>query len=759
MLSTYKIICNGRVQGVGFRPHVSKLAKSLGLTGNVSNNEHGVTIFVSGAEQHLSRFYKELIENPPPVARIRTHEIIKSDWVKFDRFEIVHTQTTDKLNLALTPDFAICKTCSSEISDTENRRYLYPFTTCVNCGPRWSITNTFPFERAHTSIHKFSMCPVCKAEYEDPNARRYHSQTNSCPNCGIGMQLEDRQGNLIEAGAADIFKKISELIGNGKILAIKNTGGYLLCCDAGNSEVINKLRDLKRRPKKPFAILYPSLDLLKKEIVLGHDQITALSGPERPIVIVSSDGFKGQLALNELAPGLNQLGVMLPYTGILELLAREFGRPLVATSGNIHGSPIISSKDKALELISHVADYFLHHNLSISNPQDDSVIKFSFRNRQKVFFRRSRGFAPNYFDFVPNTKTKILALGGHLKSTIAFSPNDYLYLSQYLGNLDHYEVYARFVETIAVFTHIFKEVPDCILVDKHPAYLSTQYGGELSVKMKVPVYKIQHHMAHFASVLGEHHLFGNDHDVLGVVWDGTGYGDDGHIWGGEFFNYRDGEMRRTGHFEYFHWLAGDKMSKESRLSLFSLNNDAKATFLSDKFSAQEIAIYTSIKASNKLQTSSVGRLFDALASLLGFCDMNSYEGEGAILLENAVRDYDPALLKIYVRPEADGNVPTHVLWTNLYKDFLEGLEKEDIILNFLFTLANVVIDMAQLKGIRKIALSGGVFQNTMLIDMIKELSENKFDLFFNRNLAPNDENISIGQLMYYTHCMDKQIKE
>ncbi|MGB5321536.1 carbamoyltransferase HypF [Lutimonas sp.] len=759
MHKTYRIIINGRVQGVGFRPYVSKLAKSMGLAGNVSNNEFGVVIFASGEAERVTQFYKQLIKNPPPVARIKAHEIIELDWVHYDSFEIIPTQTKGKLNLALTPDFAICQTCCSEIADPQNRRFMYPFTTCVNCGPRWSITNTFPFERAHTSIHEFSMCPACKTEYTDPDDRRFHSQTNSCPKCGIILELEDHQGNHIKADSKQIFKRISKLIGKGKILAVKNTGGYLLCCDAGNPEVIDKLRRLKRRPKKPFAILYPSIDLLKKEIVLDHDQITALTSPERPIVIVSSKGFKGQLALNELAPGLGQLGVMLPYSGILELLGREFGRPLVATSGNIHGSPIISEKDKALELISHVADYFLHHNLSILNAQDDSVIKFSFRNRQRVLFRRSRGFAPNYFDDVPRNKTKVLALGGHLKSTIAFAPNDYLYLSQYLGNLDHYEVYARFVETIAVFMRIFKETPDCILVDKHPAYLSTQYGEELSMKIKVPLYKIQHHMAHFASVLAEHQLFEHDRDILGVVWDGTGYGDDGQIWGGEFFGYQDGDIIRTGHFEYFDWLAGDKMSKEPRLSLFSLNNDPKAAFLKDKFSAQEIAIYSSIKTSNKLQTSSVGRIFDALASLLGFCDMNSYEGEGAILLENAVQDYDPALLKIYVRPGDDGIVPTNVLWANLFKDFLDGLEKEEIILNFLFTLANVIIKMAELKGTRIIALSGGVFQNTVLVDMVNELSENKFELFFNRNLAPNDENIAIGQLMYYTHCIDQQKKE
>ena len=756
MLSTYKIICNGRVQGVGFRPFVSKLATAMGLTGVVSNNEDGVIIILSGASDLIIEFYHELIRNPPPLAKIKGQKITETDLVKYNSFNIIPSRSKGKLNLALTPDFGICAVCSEEISDPENRRHLYPFTTCVNCGPRWSITNTFPFERDHTSIKEFSMCPLCKTEYEDPQDRRFHSQTNSCSNCGIRLELEDDKGNLIKVPAASAFTVMSEFIRKGKILAIKNTGGYLLCCDATNPKVVKKLRRLKRRPKKPFAILYPSIDLLKEQIDLDPIQIDELCSSERPIVIVSSKGFKGQLALEELAPGLSQVGVMLPYSGILELLGKELRQPIVATSGNIHGSPVISEQRQARELISSVADYFLHHNLGISNAQDDSVVKYSFRKRQRILFRRSRGFAPNYFDFVAKDKTKILALGGHLKSTIAFVPNDYLYLSQYLGNLDHYEVYERFVMTIAVFRRIFQEQPECILVDRHPTYVSSLYGEELSEIIDVPLYRIQHHKAHFASVLGEHNLFEINDAILGVIWDGTGYGDDKQIWGGEFFTYQTGRMHRSGHFEYFDWLAGDKMSKESRLSLYALNKDKNASFLSEKFSDEERNIYASLKDSNKLQTSSVGRLFDALASLLDFCDVNSYEGEGAILLENAIHDYDPEMLKVYAVPKEDGLVPTHLLWEELYKDFLDGIDKQKIILNFLFTLANVIIEMAEIKGCRKIALSGGVFQNTILVDMVKELSEKRFELFFNINLAPNDENISYGQLMYYMNCMKEK---
>lgn len=749
MLSSYKITFSGRVQGVGFRPFVTEMAIKNGLTGYVSNNEDGVIMRVTGIKEKIEIFYQDLIKNPPPVSRITSHSIDEVDLELYDSFQIKPSSSRGKLNLALTPDFGICNECKSDISDPQNRRFHYPFTTCVNCGPRWSITNAFPFDRPQTSMALFSMCEECKTEYENVYDRRFHSQTNSCESCGIELYLEDNQGTLIATSRDSVFKKVSKFLKDGKIIAIKNTGGYLLCCDASNAEIVKKLRLLKKRPKKPFALLYPNIEILEGQLEISEIQRKELLSVERPIVIVSSNKNKASLALTELAPGLQQLGVMLPYTGILELLSQELDQPIVATSGNIHGSPIISNEKEALDLIDHLADYFLQHNLVISNAQDDSVIKFSDSYQNRVMFRRSRGFAPNYLNFAHKSQEKILAMGGHLKSTVSFVPNDYLYISQYLGNLDNYKVYQRFQQMVATFFEIFDQEPDVVLADKHPAYLSTQNGEELSKELDIPLYKIQHHRAHFASVLGEHNLFDTDQTVLGVIWDGTGYGDDGHIWGGEFFTFTQGSMKRSGHFEYFDWLAADKMSKEPRLSLFSLNTDDQATFLYEKFTEEERNIYASLKKLNKLKTSSVGRLFDALASLLNFCDINSYEGEAAILLENATHAYDLKTLKTYTRVGGNQMVSTTELWHELYRDFCEGVPANEIILNFLYTLARVVTDMADVKGLTKIAMSGGVFQNTVLIDMVRALAGKKYELYFNSNLAPNDENISYGQLMYY----------
>lgn len=754
MLSTFEIICTGRVQGVGFRPFVNKLALSMDLSGTVSNNESGVIILISGPLKKINEFYDSLTGNPPPVAKIKSHKRREIEYQLFHGFSIIPSSTSGKLNLALTPDFGICKECLKEMDSIENRRFGYPFTTCVNCGPRWAVTNTFPFERAHTTVSDFQMCLECESEYSDSSKRRFHSQTNSCSYCGIQLSLEDNAGKRIHVDEKDLFRKISSLLRQGQILALKNTGGYLLCCDATNNKVINRLRRLKQRPKKPFAILYPSIELLHQELPINKAQKDSLQSVERPIVIVSSKGYKGKLALAELTPGLNQLGVMLPYSGILHLLGKEMNSPLVATSGNIHGSPVISDIRTAKDLLSGVADYFLHHNLSISNAQDDSVIKFSFNNDQKVIFRRARGLAPNYLNFENNHQVKTMALGAHLKSVIAFVPNDYLYLSQYLGNLDHYEVYKRFVETVAVFERIFKEDPDQLLCDKHPSYLSTQFANEVSVELGIPKYEIQHHKAHFASVLAEYDLMQTDEEILGVVWDGTGYGDDGHIWGGEFFSYKNKEMKRINHFEYFNWLAGDKMAKEPRLSLLSLHDDQDAEVLQSKFSNQELIIYKKLKKANTLKTSSVGRLFDAVASLLGLCDVNSYEGEAAILLENATEGYALGKLKSYSKTVIENFIPTGLIWNEIYKDYCKGEDRNVIISNFLFTLAGLIFEIADSYQIKKIACSGGVFQNTTLLDMIIDLLPEDVELFLNHEMSPNDENIAFGQLFYHLNKTD-----
>jgi hydrogenase maturation protein HypF len=651
--------------------------------------------------------------------------------------------------LQLTPDFGICDECKGELISKANRRFGYAFTTCVNCGPRWSITRSFPFERANTSINDFVMCEACEKEYTEPAHRRFHSQTNSCSNCGMHLELVSNKGIVESLSGQAVMKRTAELLADGKIIAIKNTGGYLLCCDASSSEVIKRLRKSKNRPGKPLALMYPDMKSLETDMVLSEHQKQALLSPERPIVLLDTNNSSFELPMGDIAPGLRQLGVMLPYSGILELLAQHLKGPVVATSGNLHGSPIISEKEKAEQLLSSVADFFLHHDLPILNTQDDSVVKFSEKRNDCTMFRRSRGYAPNFGSGTFKGRAPVLAMGSHLKGCIAYLPNDYLYVSQYLGNMDHFEVCERFEETVNSFLEVFRQEPSAILVDTHPAYHSSLYGKELARRWGVPAIGIQHHKAHFASVLGEHDLFDSREPILGVVWDGIGYGEDGQIWGGEFFTYSEGEMDRTAHFDYFDWLAADKMSREPRLSLLSLFDGDLPEDLQDKFNEEETLNYKRLMERNPLQTSSVGRIFDAVAAMLGLCDVNTYEGEAAMLLESLIHDYDLSQCKNYL-PAIDGpSLDSRALIREVCKDWKESKDRSRVSANFHFTMAGSILEKARRAEIRKIACSGGVFQNTTLTDMLKDLAGDEFDVYLNINLAPNDENVSAGQVMFY----------
>jgi hydrogenase maturation protein HypF len=749
-MQTYKITISGQVQGVGFRPFVYGLAKSFSLTGTVSNNEEGVVIFVTGPKDSIQQFFEKLLKNPPPVSKIKNSAIIEVENIKFTEINIVPSNKNGQLNLPLTPDFAICDDCKKDIQDPKNRRYNYPFTTCVNCGPRWAITNTFPFERDHTSITDFPMCEACEKEYSNPADRRFHSQTNTCHTCGIELILIDNAGNKIESTPQSIFKKIAKLLAEGNIVAIKNTGGYLLCCNAENEAVVKKLRNKKNRPNKPFAVLFPSMEFLQNDLKINELQRKSLSSAERPINIIPLRNYKGKIALNAIAPGLNQLGVMLPYSGILQLLANELNFPIIATSGNIHSSPIIGNNTEAFEKLQQVADYFVQHPLVISHPQDDSVVKFSAKFNQQVLFRRARGYAPNYFEAKLNSQEKIMAMGADLKSSIAFYPNEYLYVSQYLGNLQNFDVYKRFTATVNSFISIFEQQPEVVLADKHPGYQSTQFGKELALKNKSKLVEIQHHKAHFSAILGEHQLFSEK--VLGVIFDGTGYGDDGNIWGGEFFDYENNEIKRINHIEYFDWLLGDKMAKEPRLSLLSLASDEMVEVSQEKFTAYELKTYHTLKNTNQLKTSSVGRLFDAVASLLNITDYNTYEGEAAILLENSISNYNIKSCKSYLSAPEKGISAIEII-KNMVDDFQNGNPKDQLILNFLYTLAFSIIEIAKSINYEHVAFSGGVFQNTTLVDIIIELAPKEIKLYFHKDLSPNDENISFGQLMYYLNII------
>lgn len=736
---------------MGFRPFVYREALASGLRGHVSNNEVGVEVIASGPRQNLVSFYDKITREAPAIARVVRHRFKEIPFQSFEHFSIRDSAKNSTLNLQLTPDFALCTDCRQELNDPHNRRFGYPFISCVNCGPRWALTKTFPFEREHTSMQAFNMCDACTEEYRNPGDRRFHAQTNSCAGCGIKYRITEAHEVPVSVKNGNVFEQLAIFLEAGKIIALKNTSGYLLCCDATKKKSVETLRIRKKRPTKPFAVLYPSLEALELDFSLHTAERKALTSAERPIVLLTTESYRGEAALDVIAPGLHQLGVMLPYTGILEQLSRACPKPLIATSGNIHGAPICFSEAQAHEKLSGVADYFFEHDLEIIHSQDDSVLRFSPPESIPILLRRGRGFAPNYSQPLSTSgSTGLMALGADLKSSVGFIPNDFLYISEYIGNLENYEVFERFIELISGFTTLFQTRPTALLTDTHPGYHSTRYGMELSEKWNIPAHQIPHHRAHFAAVLGENDLFKGTEPILGVVWDGTGYGEDGHVWGGEFFRFDEGSVARVGQVAYFDWLAGDTMAKNPRLSLFSLLEEPE--FVQDKFSVHTWELYRKVKSANTLKTSSMGRLFDAVASLLGICDLNSYEGEAAMLLEAATRTFEIDKASRLVRLDDSGNIPAQQLIGELKNRWISGQRPGQLAGDFIFTLANLILEKAKQEGISKIACSGGVFQNALLVELLCELSAGSFELFFHRELSPNDENIPFGQLMYHLNC-------
>jgi len=750
MLKTYKIQLGGQVQGVGFRPFVYRLATRLQLKGTVCNDTQGVVIVVNGTSDEIKEFMETILERAPDAAHIRTHSLVETKALVFDGFSILPSPDKGKVSIPLTADFAICESCKTEIQDPNNRRYQYAFTTCTQCGPRYAITEKFPFERAHTSMKQFTMCESCFAEYENPDDSRFHSQTNSCSDCGIRLQLIDRSGGLVAVeNESALLGQVARFLKQGAIVALKNTNGYLLCVDAQNTEAVQRLRRRKQRPTKPFALLYPDMESIRQSFELSPYEQEALESRVGPIVLLDAKRETKRSLAREVAPGLERHGVMLPSSALVTLLMAEMRRPLVATSGNIHGSPILSTENEAVKKLAGVADYFVHHNLEITFPQDDTVCQFT--DAQRILLRRSRGLAPNLMAYTPKSNEKVLAMGAQLKSTLAFTPNGHTYVSPYFGDLSSFEVLQRYTDTLQRYTEIFEELPELILVDQHPSYQSTQLGKELAANWKLPLVAVQHHKAHFASLLAEQDMLDTQETVLGVIWDGTGFGEDGMIWGGEFFTYRSHRMERVAHFDYFASLAGDKMAREPRLSLLSLMEEADVLNL--KFSEGERKIYQKLKKSTPLKTSSVGRLFDAVASLLGILDINGYEGEAALLLEDLAWQYEGnERIDLCLEYTGSGNIPSHEIIQMLVSLRRNGESESKLAAGFIHTLAKTILKKAQALDIHTIACSGGVFQNRFLIREIMVLArENDLQLVLHQELSPNDENIALGQLAYYQH--------
>ncbi len=763
-MKTYHIHITGIVQGVGFRPHVYRLAQQMKISGQVSNTPDGVHIFFNASSDGASLFYHTLLEHPPIAARIARHHIGPVQDLPFKAFEIVESQLIGPADLLPAPDISCCDRCRVELADPANRRYRYPFTTCTDCGPRYSIMQHLPYDRPHTTMAPFVMCAACAAEYTNAADRRFYSQTNSCSDCTIPLHLYDSNAKLISSDPGTIYAKIWTALSDGAIVAVKGMGGYLLLCDAYEEAAVRLLRKRKLRQEKPFALLYKDTSAIRRDLDLTDAEAAALVSPAGPIVVarLKKDAAGGRFG-EWIAPGLQSLGAMLPCTPLLQLLVSDYGRPLVATSANISGAPILYRDKDALSSLQSLADHILVYERDIVTPQDDSVLQLTDTN-MPIVLRRSRGWAPNYFphSLGPAIVTTI-GLGADLKGTFALQENYRLYVSQNLGDqgvLDAQEEYQRCLDH---WQRLLEVRVKRILVDAHPGYATTQLGLRMAEELGAELMKVQHHRAHFAAVLAENgwhadsggaqesHGHDSQRPVLGFIWDGTGYGDDGNIWGSETLLFDNKKMTRIGHLDYFPQLPGDMMSHEPRLSALVLLKDfpdEKKTLLHRLTKLQQ-QFYASWLLRPGLQTSSMGRLLDGIAYLLGITELNSYEGEAAMKLEHLAMSCSKTEAAAYPITVLGGRYYWQGIIKGVLDDLQQHLNRNEIALKIFHTLVHLIDVVASQHSISVLAFSGGVFQNRLLVELMVRELENKYQLLFHRQLSPNDECIGFGQIAYY----------
>ncbi|MDJ0583178.1 carbamoyltransferase HypF [Crocosphaera sp.] len=764
-LKRLKIIIQGAVQGVGFRPFIYRLATELNLKGWVNNSAAGVFIEVEGNETILKHFLSRIDSEKPPISQINSLETTWLETVNYTNFEIRHSSGGEKKAIVL-PDLATCTACLQEIFDPNNRRYLYPFTNCTNCGPRYTIIEELPYDRLHTTMKNFTMCESCQAEYENPLDRRFHAQPNACPVCGPKSELWDEKGEIL-GNENDALNLTINALKEGKIVALKGLGGFQLIVDARNSESIQQLRQRKYRPHKPFALMYSSLEEIKTYCEINDLEGQLLTSPQAPIVLLKrkksspylQNDFRDNLSPN-IAPNNPYLGVMLPSTPLHHLLLHQLDFPIVATSGNLASEPICIDEKEALKRLKNIADLFLVHNRPIIRPVDDSVVRV-IAGREMII-RRARGYAP--FPITINTQNKddnfpnILAVGGHLKNTVAILKKNQVFISQHIGDLSTPEALKSFNQVMDSLKGLYDFEPEIIVCDAHPDYVSSQYAKA----QNLPVITVQHHYAHILACLANNPSlmkeFNLNTAVLGVAWDGTGYGDDNTIWGGEFLLVSNKKYERIAHFRPFKLPGGTQAVKDPRRIAISIlfevlgeNETIKLPFL-ETMATKELNIIKQMlsRSLNTPITSSVGRLFDAVAAMIGICENISFEGQAGIALEHAIND-----LKIdesYPYQITGLTYPLVIDWQlmieSIIEDILQKKLHQEIAAKFHNTLVEIMIDIAQRSQQKNIILTGGCFQNKYLSERaILRLKQEKFTPFWHNNIPPNDGGIALGQII------------
>ncbi len=756
----------GVVQGVGFRPFVYNLAQSCRLTGHVFNSSSGLTIEIEGAEQDANEFLHTLRVGPPGLAEITGITISEVEARRDTAFEILPSREETGGFGFVSADVGTCDACWSDFGDMLNRRYGYPFTNCTHCGPRYTIIHEVPYDRATTTMSTFTMCGACKAEYDDPGDRRFHAQPNACNVCGPSLELVPRGQRLSDLSFSHqdslaVIRKVRMLLNEGNIVAVKGLGGFLLACDATRDAAVAELRRRKRRPDKPFALMTRDVAAARMLCAIPADDEIALRHPRRPIVILPR---LGETRLSrEVAPGNNTLGIMLPYTPLHYLLFSdspemdsEFSA-LVMTSGNLSEEPIVTSNGEALRQLDGVADWFLLHNRDIATRVDDSVVR-TFEGRERVL-RRSRGFVPQTVDLGIEME-EVLAFGGELKNTFCLTKSRYAVLSQHIGDLENYETMQFFEETLDRMKHLFRVAPRVAAHDLHPGYRSTQMALVCGIERKIGV---QHHHAHIASCMAENHLRGS---VIGVALDGTGFGTDGKIWGGEFLTADFAGFTRGAHLRYVPLPGGDAAVRQPWRMALSYLRDAFGRQIPDQLmhllgaKEKQIELVDAMmgRRIQTVETSSCGRLFDAVAALLGIASEVTFEGQAAIALETVAATEFESRYPFEIEQTEPMIVDFRPMIQAIAKDISSGRRLGEISARFHNTLSESIVEVCcrirKCEMLERVCLSGGTFQNQFLLKRTAvELRRRGFGVFLHAMVPANDGGISLGQAVVANELM------
>jgi hydrogenase maturation protein HypF len=750
-----RIAIQGQVQGVGFRPFIYRLAKSLQLTGWVRNSPQGVVIEAEGDSGTLREFVDRIPREKPPLASVVSIDRSWQPAAGYTDFRVAESEQIGQRTALVLPDIATCDDCRHEILDPADRRFRYPFTNCTNCGPRFSIIEALPYDRSATAMKGFTMCEICRTEYDDPLNRRFHAQPNACPACGPRLEYWNSRGSIAAARHGELLAA-ARTIRDGGIVAVKGIGGFHLMVDARGEEAVRRLRERKGREAKPLAVMVTSLDQAHALCHVSPVEERLLLSPPAPIVLMRSRPTASELQLApSVAPRNAYLGLFLPYSPLHHLLMHELGFPVVATSGNRTDEPICTDEHEALARLGDIADAFLVHNRPIIRPVDDSVVRISLG--QESILRRSRGYAPLPVTLKPSTNPfpPILGAGGQMKSTVAAAVSRNIFMSQHVGDLDADETARAYRETASAMCDLHDVHPVAVACDAHPDYYSTRWAEACDL----PVVRVQHHHAHVLACLAEQ----TDEDVslhdpvLGIAWDGTGYGSDGTVWGGEFLRVTGPSFERVAHLRPFRLPGGEAAVREPRRSALGVLHEIWGSRLPscqtlEAFSDAERRVLTrALDAGlNAPMTTSVGRLFDAVASLAGICQYGSFEGQAAMELEFAVGAHETdAIFPFDLWREARAfSVDWEPMIRQILRDLAAGVSLGLIAARFHNTLSSVAVAVARQIGAPAVVLTGGCFQNQYLLERtVRELQTENVRVWWHRRVPPNDGAIALGQVV------------